>query len=339
LEPVLCGVPVPALTLRLTCNCSFGISKPYFAKGLQEGRVQRGKSLESGVAGHAAVVCVILSAIGTSLSPVMAAGHKAAQPRIQIAESNSSGERQPGVGMDPVLEAKLDEATAAYKKLATADVDSLVANCEKMLAAVQANDIPAARQAWIDARANYERSEIFTIKFPFLDAAIDSWPNNETGFHGVEAKLFTPGAPAPLVETQTLVDKVHTLQKVFNGEPLYAHGVIVGIGSLAFELGEGKAQGGESAISGTSLADMQHNVEGLELAWNTVFAATMQQKNQGVADRVEKEIAEVKQLVSVASLTQVDSQKLEAKAEMLAGSVSDAAVELGWPAPDFTDAD
>ena len=175
--------------------------------------------------------------------------------------------------------------------------------------------------------ASYERSEIFTIKFSSLDAAIDFWPSDDTGFHGV------------VDETQMLVDKVHTLQKVFNGEPLYAHGVIVGIGALAFELGEGKAQGGESAISGTSLNDMQHNVEGIELAWNTVFSATIQKVNQGVASRVEKEIAEVKQLVSVPSLTQVDSAQLQAKAEMLAGSVSDAAVELGWPAPDFTDSD
>jgi iron uptake system EfeUOB component EfeO/EfeM len=278
-----------------------------------------------------------LPAMGLPLSATPAQDR--AGPGILLAESNSAGERTPGVGMDPALEAKLDEAAAAYKKFATADVDGLVANCERMLAAIQADDIATGRQAWIDARANYERSEVFTIKFPFLDAAIDSWPNSETGFHGIEAKLFTPGAPLPLAETQTLVDKVHTLQKVFNGEPLYAHGVIVGIGGLAFELGEGKAQGGESAISGTSLNDMQHNVEGLELAWNTVFSATMHEKNLGVADRVEKEIAEVKQLVGVASLSQVDSQKLEAKAEMLAGSVSDAAVELGWPAPDFTDSD
>jgi iron uptake system component EfeO len=301
--------------------------------------VQRGKSLGSRVAGGAGASWIILSAIGLGLSPAMAGGHKAAQPGIQIAESNSSSERTPGVGMDPAREAKLDEFAAAYKKLATADVDRLVANCDKMLAAVQANDIPAARQAWIDARASYERSEIFTIKFPSLDADIDSWPSDDTGFHGVEAKLFTPGAPSPLVETQMLVDKVHTLQKVFNGEPLYAHGVIVGIGALAFELGEGKAQGGESAISGTSLNDMQHNVEGIELAWSIVFSATMQKVNQGVAGRVEKEIAEVKQLVNVPSLTQVDSAQLQAKAEMLAGSVSDAAVELGWPAPDFTDSD
>ncbi|HSY85616.1 MAG TPA: EfeM/EfeO family lipoprotein [Verrucomicrobiae bacterium] len=263
----------------------------------------------------------------------------ATQPGIQIAESDSSNERQPGVGMDPALEAKLDEAAATYKKLATADIDSLVANSDKMLAALQANDIPTARQAWIDARAGYERSEIFTIKFPALDAAIDSWPNSETGFHGIEAKLFTPGAPLPLAEARTLVDKVHTLQKVFNGEPLYAHGVIVGIGGLAFEMGESKAKGGESAISGTSLNDIQHNLEGIERAWNTVFAATMEQKNKGVADRVKKEIAEIRQMVSVASLEQIDSPALEAKAEMLAGSVSDAAVELGWPAPNFTDTD
>ena len=108
---------------------------------------------------------------------------------------------------------------------------------------------------------------------------------------------------------------------------------------LAFELGESKAKGGESAISGTSLLDMQHNVDGIELAWNTVFAKIVWDKNAGVADRVEKEIAEVRQLVSVASLDQVDAQALEQKAEMLAGSVSDAAVELGWPAPDFTDTD
>ena len=108
---------------------------------------------------------------------------------------------------------------------------------------------------------------------------------------------------------------------------------------LAFELGESKAKGGESAISGTSLLDMQHNVDGIELAWNTVFAKIVRDKNAGVADRVEKEIAEVRQLVSVASLDQVDAQALEQKAEMLAGSVSDAAVELGWPAPDFTDTD
>ena len=170
--------------------------------------MQQGKSLGAGVSGRAAVFWIALSAVGMSLSAAMAA----TQPGIQIAESDTSNERQPGVGMDPVLEAKLDEAAAAYKKLATADIDSLVANSDKMLAVLQANDIPTARQAWIDASAGYERSETLTIKFPPLDAAIDSWPNGETGFHGIEAKLFTPARPCRWPR-RTLVDKVHTLRR------------------------------------------------------------------------------------------------------------------------------
>ena len=134
-----------------------------------------------------------LPATGLPLSAALA--QERAGPGILLAESNSAGERQPGKGMDPELEAKLDALAAEYKKLATVNIDSLVANSDKMLGAMQAGDVATARQAWIDARAGYERSEIFTIKFPSLDAAIDSWPNSETGFHGIEAKLFTAGAP------------------------------------------------------------------------------------------------------------------------------------------------
>ena len=281
----------------------------------------RGKSFKARVGAGAAMVLVA----GTFLLPHPAPG-----------ESSANADRLPK-GIDPALVARLDEAAAVYKQLASKDVAILVENCDKLVAALRANDLPAARQAWIDARVGYERSEIFTIKFPYLDAAIDAWPSGEVGFHAIEAKLFVPGSPVPLDEAVALADKVHTFQRVFESQPIYAHGVIFGIGVLAFELGESKAKGGESAISGTSLNDMQHNVEGIELAWNTVFAAVMQEKNKGVGGRVEKEIAEVKQMVSVASLDQVDAPALEAKAERLAGSVSDAAVALGWNPPDFSD--
>jgi len=268
-----------------------------------------------------------------------ALAESATRPGIQLAENNATSEKAPNAGMDPALEIRLDQAAAAYKQLAAADIAGLVANCQKMLAAMQAGDVRAARQAWIDARVGYERSEIFTIKFPSLDAAIDTWPSSEEGFHGIEARLFQPAGAMPIDLAQKLVGKVETLQRVFLAEPLYAHGVLVGIGALAFEVGESKSEGGESAISGTSLNDMQSNVYGIELAWNTVFVQVMAEKNKGVADRVAREIAEVKQLVSVSSLDQVDAPALEAKAEMLAGSVADAAVELGWKSPDFTDAD
>ncbi len=293
----------------------------------------RGRSLRARIAGAAA----LLLAAGPVAGPAEAGAGSGTAP--QLAESNAASDRVNTRGMDPALETRLDQLAAVYKQKAAGDITSLVENSRKMLAAMQAGDVQAARQAWIDARVGYERSEIFTIKFPSLDSAIDSWPNADTGFHGIEAKLFQPAGTLPIAEAQVLVEKVETLQRVFEAEPLYAHGVLVGIGSLAFELGESKAKGGESAISGTSLKDMQSNVHGIELAWNTVFSAAMQEKNKGVGDRVEKEIAELKQMVSVGSLDQVEAQALEAKAEMLAGSVADAAVELGWKAPDFTDTD
>ncbi len=326
------SIAVPRLKLRLTSNCSFGI-RPWLKGDWLEGcQVLRASSLNIRIATGAAM---LLLAGAPQLSSPAAAGPASG---IQVAESDAGQKPNTG-GMDPALEARLDQAAAAYKQIAAADVASLVANCDTMLAAIQAGDMATARQAWVAARVAYERSEIFTIKFPSLDAAIDPWPNDEIGFHGVEAKIFTPGAPPPVAVAEALVSKVHTLQKVFTSEPIYAHGVLVGIGALAFELGESKAQGGESAISGTSLADMQHNVEGIELAWNTVFSAAMQDVNKGVAGRVESEIAQLKQLVSVGSLEQIDTPAVEKLSETLAGSVSDAAIELGWKAPDFTDSD
>jgi len=182
--------------------------------------VLRGKSFKARVGAGAAMVLVA----GIFLLPHPAPG-----------ESGANADRLPK-GIDPALVARLDEAAAVYKQLASKDVAILVENCDKLVAALRANDLPAARQAWIDARVGYERSEIFTIKFPYLDAAIDAWPSGEAGFHAIEAKLFVPGSPVPLDEAVALADKVHTFQRVFESQPIYAHGVIVGIGVLAFEL-------------------------------------------------------------------------------------------------------
>ena len=43
----------------------------------------------------------------------------------------------------------------------------------------------------------------------------------------------------------------------------------------------------------------------------------------------------MKRLVSVSSLDKLDPPSFEKKAEMLAGSLADAAVLLGYPAPKF----
>ena len=53
-------------------------------------------------------------------------------------------------------------------------------------------------------------------------------------------------------------------------------GLLDGTVRLAYEVGESKADGGESRISGTSLDDMRNNVAGIDFAYRTIFATRAQ---------------------------------------------------------------
>jgi iron uptake system component EfeO len=230
----------------------------------------------------------------------------------------------------------VDDAAEAYKQASQADIDAIVAGCRRLVEALKAGDIAAARQAWIDARVGYERSETFAEPlFPDLDAALDSWPDAKTGFHAIEAELFVDGGKPSVAEAEALLKSAEALQAGLPKAKLSGEILIGGVAGLAFEVGEGKSKGGESRLSGTSLADMQHNVEGIERAWTMVFAQPVAAKDPALARRIEAQLAEVKGLVSVSSLDKLDPPSFEKKAEMLAGSFADAAVALGYPAPSF----
>jgi len=236
----------------------------------------------------------------------------------------------------PAQATPIDDAAEAYKVAAQGDIDSIVAGAEKLVEALKKGDIPAARQAWIDARVGYERSETFAEPlFPDLDSAIDTWPDAKTGFHAVEAKLFVDGATPPVTEAEDLLVTAKALQAAMPKAKLTGQTLIGGIASLAFEVGEGKSKGGESRVSGTSLNDMQNNVAGIEGAWNAVFASPVAAKDPKLAQRIQDQLAEVKLLVWVSSLDKLDPPSFEKKAEMLAGALADAAVLLGYPAPKF----
>jgi iron uptake system component EfeO len=231
---------------------------------------------------------------------------------------------------------RIAQGAAAYKQWAIADIDRIVEAAERLDAAVKRGDVAAARQAWIDARVGYERSETFAEPyFPDSDKALDTWPDAKRGFHAIEVKLFAGDGKVPPAETEDLLQQAKLLQEGFAKQAFDGNTLIGGIASLAFEVGESKSKGGESKVSGTSLADMQHNVEGVDRAWHMVFADSLREKDAKLADRIDGQIAEVKTLVGVASLDQVDPEALEKKAELLAGSLADAAVALGYPAPKF----
>ena len=239
----------------------------------------------------------------------------------------------------PALEAELDARAAAYKQIGQQNLDQLAAAIGRMVAAIQANDLDTARAAWLQARTYYERSEVFTFKFPYLVSSIDPWPDATSGFHAVEEGIFGAGGPPPLAAAQELADKVDTLRTVYASQPLYAHGLLIGMGGLAYQIGDSKALQDQSATSGASLSDLRNNVQGIETVWNTVFAPTMKPRNNGISDRFDQNIAEIKKLRAVSSIKALDTAALANATKQLDDTLSDMAVDLGWRQPNFTDTD
>ena len=112
-----------------------------------------------------------------------------------------------------------------------------------------ADDLAGAKAAWISARAGWERSEVFTAGFvPELDALIDSWPNADSGFHAIEAKLFGAGQTDVGKDAAALAKNLDDLHGRLRGMKLTAQGLLDGTVRLAYEVGESKADGGESRV-------------------------------------------------------------------------------------------
>ena len=168
---------------------------------------------------------------------------------------------------DPTLEPRLDQAAIAYRQIVTGDIGAMVVQAQAMLAAVKANNLTAARQAWINSRVHYNRSQVVLYMARDLLVQVDDWPQATEGFHGVEAGLFTPGAPMPVDETTRLVALLERLQRIFTPEPIYAHEVLIGMGIMALALNNDRPMQDQSAISGTFLLDTRSNVEGMRTAW------------------------------------------------------------------------
>jgi hypothetical protein len=98
---------------------------------------------------------------------------------------------------------------------------------------------------------------------------------------------------------------------------------------LAYEVGESKADGGESRISGTSLDDMRNNVAGIEFAYRTIFATALHAADSKRADIVAARIEQLKTVVAAPDLRRIDIPALRQASEELALTLQDASAKLG----------
>jgi iron uptake system EfeUOB component EfeO/EfeM len=238
------------------------------------------------------------------------------------------------LGAQRVDAATLDEVAERYRPYMIEGIGQALAGARNLRTSVAAKDLAGARKAWLSARAGWERSEVFTAGFvPELDAQIDAWPNADTGFHAIEAKLFGAGRTDVDSETDALVDHLSDLHGKLHNMPLTAQGLLDGTTRLVYEVGESKADGGESRISGTSLDDMRNNVAGIRFAYRTIFAEALASADRKLADTVNGRIGELERLVAVADLQHVDIPKLRRASEELVVALQGASTRLGLQRP------
>ncbi|MBV8925047.1 MAG: EfeM/EfeO family lipoprotein [Bradyrhizobium sp.] len=230
--------------------------------------------------------------------------------------------------------ATLDEAAERYRPYMIEGIGSALAGARDLRERVAARDLAGAKKAWLSARAGWERSEVFTAGLvPELDALIDAWPNADSGFHAIEAKLFGSGRTDVEAETDALVAHLAELHRKLGDMHLTPQALLDGTVRLAYEVGDSKADGGESRISGTSLDDMRNNVAGIEFAYRTVFADTLKKVEARLADSAIWHIEQLKSITSAPDLPHVDVPALRRASEELVVVLQAGAEKLGLHRP------
>jgi iron uptake system component EfeO len=230
--------------------------------------------------------------------------------------------------------APLDAAAECYRPYLIEGIGQALAGARNLRERIAAKDLAGARKAWIAARAGWERSEVFTAGLvPELDVQIDAWPNADTGFHAIEAKLFGAGRTDADSETDALVGHLTDLYGKLADLPLAPQGLLDGTVRLAYEVGESKADGGESRISGTSLDDMRNNVSGIQFAYRTIFADALASADPRLADAVSAGIKELETLVAAPDLQHVDIPRLRRASEELVVALQGGSAKLGLLRP------
>jgi len=230
--------------------------------------------------------------------------------------------------------APLEAAAESYRRPLIEDIGRALNGARALRERLIANDLDGARRAWIEARIGWERSEVFTSGFvPELDHEIDAWPNASHGFHGIEAKLFGANRTDIGDETDALIAHLADLHAQIGNIHLAPQRLLNGVARLAFEVGGNKADGGESRLSGTSLNDMQSNVDGIELAYRVIFSDALEAADPRLAGAARAVIEQMKATVRISDLRRLDAEKLRADGEELVVLLQNAAPKIGLSKP------
>jgi iron uptake system component EfeO len=209
-----------------------------------------------------------------------------------------------------------------------------------MQAEIKAGDAKAAQAAWIKSRTGWERIEPITAEFfAELDEAIDAWPDAQQGYHAIEARLFAGNLGEVSAPTDKLVADVAAFDKAVRASNFRfgSQGLLNGVTKLAYELGEKKAQGGESPYAGTSLIDMRDNLQGIDALYKTVLQDPLKAKDAKLAQSIADKIKDIETTLKAQDLKSLDQAKLHKSAEELAALLQESASKLNLKKPSLAD--
>ena len=229
-----------------------------------------------------------------------------------------------------------DPGITQFKPFVAKGIAQSLAAARTLRDRIAAHDLTGAQQAWLAARAGWEQAEVITDEyFPELDAAIDSWPNGKTGFHAVEARLFGAHQTDALAQADALVNDLTAFDRQLKDLVITPQGLLNGLTKLAYEIGENKADGGESQFAGSSIADMAANLDGIRTAYRLVFAAKLRTEAPELDGTAQKDIDHLAALLKAPDLQHLDADDLLGTSEDLAAALQAAAPALGLAKPNL----
>jgi iron uptake system component EfeO len=234
---------------------------------------------------------------------------------------------------EPVL-----SPTEQYRSYLIEQISQTLASAKRLRARAAANDVEGAKKAWIAARVGWEQAEVFISGFVSdLDEDIDAWPNALSGFHAIEARLFGANTADVTAATDQLIYHLTDLDIKIRQIPLNSQGLLNGAARLAYEVGESKADGGESRYSGTSLDDMRNNVSGIQLVYKTIFASPLEASDPKLALNTQQIIRQLASVLSVADAKSLEPGKVRTTSEELIVALQAAAPKIGLQKPTLED--
>jgi iron uptake system component EfeO len=172
---------------------------------------------------------------------------------------------------------QIDKAISDYTEYLLENAKELTANTKPFVAAVEAGEIAKAKKLYPAPRINYERIEPVAESFGDLDPRIDARANDVPasefgGFHRIEKALWeedTTKGMTPVAEG--LQEDVEELEELIKGKVnIQAVEIANGANELLTEVSTSKITGEEERYSHIDLVDFKANVEGSQVAFESV---------------------------------------------------------------------